>query len=97
MMGNRIEIFDSLWYTVIEKEGDLMPYDGAMKTAFTKLSPEQQTAVYQYVLFLINTPSVEVTIRKEPNTKRKLGLLSDRFRGISEDFNEPLQEFEEYM
>ena len=74
-----------------------MPYEGAMQTAFGKLSPEQQTAVYQYVLFLVNTPSVEVTIRKEQAPKRKLGLLSDRFRGISDHFNDPLPEFEEYM
>ena len=74
-----------------------MPYEGAMKTAFTKLSPDQQTAVYQYVLFLINTPSVEVTIHEDQYAKRKLGLLADRFKGISDDFNEPLSEFEGYM
>ncbi len=74
-----------------------MPYDGAMKTAFQKLSPEQQTAVYQYVLFLVNTPSVEVTIHEEQHQKRKLGLLADRFKGISDDFNDPLSEFGEYM
>jgi len=74
-----------------------MPYEGDMKTAFAKLSPEQQTAVYQYVLFLVNTPTVEVTIHKEHHPKRKLGMLSDRFRGISDDFNEPLPEFGEYM
>ena len=74
-----------------------MSYDGAMQTAFKKLTPDQQTAVYQYVLFLINTPSVEVTIREDHPGKRKLGLLADRFRGISDDFNDPLPEFEEYM
>ena len=74
-----------------------MPYEGAMKTAFGKLSPEQQTAVYQYVLFLINTPSVEVTIHEEPHPKRRLGLLADRFKGISDDFDDPLPEFGEYM
>ena len=74
-----------------------MPYDGAMQTAFKKLTPEQHTAVYQYVLFLVNTPSVEVTIHEDYPGKRKLGLLADRFKGISEDFNEPLSEFEEYI
>ena len=74
-----------------------MPYDGAMQTAFRKLSPAQQTAVYQYVLFLINTPSVEVRLHEEYHPKRKLGMLSDRFRGISDDFNDPLPEFGEYM
>ena len=74
-----------------------MSYDGAMQTAFQKLSPEQQTAVYQYVLFLVNNPSVEVTIHEEQRPKRRLGLLSDRFRGISDDFNDPLPEFGEYM
>ncbi len=74
-----------------------MPYDGAMQAAFKKLSPEQQTAVYQYVLFLVNTPSVEITIHEQKHQKRKLGVLSNRFRGISDDFNEPLPEFGEYM
>ncbi len=74
-----------------------MSYDGAMQAAFKKLSPEQQNAVYQYVLFLVNTPSIEVTIREEKNQKRKLGMLSDRFKGISDDFNDPLPEFGEYM
>ena len=74
-----------------------MPYEGDMRTAFTKLSPEKQTAVYQYVLFLVNTPSVEVTIHEENHTKRKLGLLSNRFRGIAEDFNDPLPEFGDYL
>ena len=74
-----------------------MSYDGAMQTAFKKLSPEQQNAVYQYVLFLINTPSVEVTIHEDHHPKRKLGILSDRFKAISDDFNDPLPEFGEYM
>ena len=74
-----------------------MPYDGAMQAAFRMLSPEQQTAVYQYVLFLVNTPSIEVTVHEETHPKRKLGLLSTRFRNISDDFNDPLPEFGEYM
>ena len=74
-----------------------MSYDGEMRTAFKKLSPEQQTAVYQYVLFLVNTPSVEVTIHEENHPKRELGLLSNRFRGMSDHFNDPLPEFREYM
>ena len=74
-----------------------MPYEGDMKTAFTKLSPEQQTAVYQYVLFLVNNPSVEVIIHEDKHPKRKLGMLADRFRGISDDFNDPIPEFGEYM
>ena len=74
-----------------------MPYDGAMQAAFKKLSPEQQTAVYQYVLFLVNTPSVEIIIHEQPHPKRKLGLLSNRFRSISDDFNDPLPEFGEYL
>ena len=74
-----------------------MPYKGAMETAFQKLTPEQQTAVYQYVLFLVNTPEIHITIDDQTNSKRKLGLLSKRFRGMSEDFNEPLSEFEEYL
>ena len=36
-------------------------------------------------------------IREEKNQKRKLGMLSDRFKGISDDFNDPLPEFGEYM
>lgn len=74
-----------------------MPYEGAMKSAFQQLSPEQQTAVYQYVLFLVNTPSIDVSIHDEIRPARKLGLLSDRFRGISDDFNDPLPAFKEYM
>lgn len=74
-----------------------MSYDGAMQTAFEMLSPEQQNAVYQYVLFLINTPSVEMVVHEKSLPKRRLGPLSDRFRAISNDFNEPLSEFEEYL
>ena len=65
-----------------------MPYEGLMQTAFKKLTPEQQTAVYQYVLFLVNTPSVDVAIHEEHHPKRRLGMLSNRFRGISNDFND---------
>ena len=57
----------------------------------------RRSAVYQYVLFLVNNPSVKVTIHEEQRPKRRLGLLSDRFRGISDDFNDPLPEFGEYM
>ena len=74
-----------------------MPYDGAMQAAFQKLSPEQQTAVYQYVLFLIENPSAQVPVHPEKPVKRKLGMLSGRFRGISEDFDDPLDAFGEYM
>ena len=67
-----------------------MPYDGAMRKAFSMLSPEQQSMVYQYVLFLVDRPPEELTIQEEHPHKRKLGPLADRFQGISEDFNDPL-------
>ena len=74
-----------------------MTYDGAMQTAFSKLSPEQQIAVCQYALSLINTPPAEVTEHRNHHSKRRLGMLSDRFNGISDDFHDPLPELEEYM
>lgn len=74
-----------------------MPYEGAMQEAFEKLSDEEQLAVFQYVQFLVSNPSVRVVIQKDPPAKRKLGLLADRFHGMSDQFNEPLPEFKEYM
>lgn len=33
----------------------------------------------------------------EPTPARKLGMLADRFEFISEDFNDPIEDFKDYM
>jgi hypothetical protein len=37
--------------------------------------------------------------REKPRgySRRRLGILADRFHGITDDFNDPLPEFKEYM
>ena len=67
-----------------------MPIDQVVKEA-THLPDEYVAMVVSYIQFLqfqVNTGS-----KKE----RKLGILSDRFEFISDDFDAPLEEFREYM
>ena len=73
-----------------------MPFEGAVKQTYQRLSPEKQITVYQFMLFLANSPSDYPEDSPSPN-KRTLGALSDRFVAIADDFDEPLDDFEEYM
>ena len=57
------------------------------------LTEQNRAQIQNFVDFLLAQQQGE----KRKNPRRKLGVLEHRFRGISEDFDAPLPEFEEYM
>ena len=67
-----------------------MPIDKMVKEV-TNLPDEYVAMVVSYIQVL------QCKAADKPVKKRKLGILSDRFEYISEDFDEPLEEFKEYM
>ncbi len=67
-----------------------MPIDQVVKEA-THLPDEYVAMVVSYIRFL------QFQVSKSNSKERKLGILSDRFEYISDDFDAPLKEFQEYM
>ena len=62
-----------------------------------KLTEEEFFAEVDASIAEADARQLEKTVDKEARMAKKLGLLSDRFKEISIDFNDPLPEFEEYM
>ena len=62
-----------------------------------KLTEEEFYAEVDASISEADARQLEKTADKEARMAKKLGLLSDRFKEISIDFNDPLPEFEEYM
>ena len=62
-----------------------------------KLTEEEFFAEVDASISEADARQLEKTADKEARMAKKLGLLSDRFKEISIDFNDPLPEFEEYM
>ena len=62
-----------------------------------KLTEEEFFAEVDASISEADARQLEKTVDKEARMAKKLGLLSDRFKEISIDFNDPLPEFEEYM
>lgn len=67
-----------------------MPIDKVVKEA-TNLPDEYVAMVVSYIQFL------QYKVKDEAAGKRMLGPLSDRFEYMADDFNEPLEDFKEYM
>ena len=67
-----------------------MPIDKVVKEA-TNLPDEYVAMVVSYIQFL------QFQVNKKAPHPRTLGLLSNRFEFIAEDFNEPLEDFREYL
>ena len=67
-----------------------MSIDQVVKEA-THLPDEYVAMVVSYIQFL------QFQVNAESKKERKLGVLSDRFEFISDDFDAPLEEFREYM
>ena len=62
-----------------------------------KLTEEEFFAEVDASIAEADARQLEKTVDKEARMAKKLGLLSDRYKEISIDFNDPLPEFEEYM
>ena len=62
-----------------------------------KLTEEEFFAEVDASIAEADAGQLEKTADMEARMNKKLGLLSDRFKEISIDFNDPLPEFEEYM
>lgn len=67
-----------------------MPIDQIVKEA-THLPDEYVAMAVSYIQFL------QAQANAENKKERKLGILSDRFEFMADDFNAPLNEFREYM
>lgn len=59
-----------------------------------RLTRQNQAQAQSYISLLL---SQQQDPSRRTNPVRKLGALSHRFHGISDDFNAPLPEFKEYM
>lgn len=62
-----------------------------------KLTEEEFFAEVDASIAEADAGQLEQTADKEARMAKKLGLLSDRFKDINNDFNDPLPEFEEYL
>ena len=63
--------------------------------AWSKLSPDNKKQATNFLQFLLSQQGEALPTEVKP--KRKLGILADRFISISDDFDEPLEDFKEYM
>ena len=79
-----------------------MPFEGAVKQAYSNLSPAQQLTACQFILFLgtqPSSPSEVLNVDVASNGKkilRKPGLYEGKIK-MSSDFDAPLDDFKEYM
>ena len=64
-----------------------------MPEAWNRLSADNQKKAETIIQVLLT----QLEDEKPAPKKRKLGVLSDRFISMSDDFNEPLEAFKEYM
>lgn len=71
-----------------------MPFEGAVKQAYSKLTAEQQVTAYQFMLFLGSLPaSSNEASHVNPITFNSLkGKIS-----IEPNFDDPVSAFEDYM
>lgn len=63
--------------------------------AWNRLSEDNQKQVGSFMQFLLSQQDSAM-----PDTRakeRRLGSLADRFEFIADDFNDPIDEFREYM
>ena len=70
--------------------GAEMPIEAILKNA-TGLPDKYVEMVVSYIHFLQSQTQIE------SSAHRSIGVLSNRFEYISDDFDEPLSDFREYM
>ena len=58
------------------------------------LNEQNQQEACSYISLLLSRQNDG---KQRVNPPRKLGILADRFHGISEDFDVPLSDFEDYL
>lgn len=58
------------------------------------LNEQNRQHARSYISLLLSRQNEK---KQRVNPPRKLGTLANRFHGISEDFDAPLSEFEEYL
>ena len=63
--------------------------------AWNRLNANNQKQLGDYLQALLSQQEGNVTPMPVP--KRKLGALSERFEFMSADFNDPIDDFREYM
>lgn len=59
-----------------------------------RLNTQNRQQAQSYIRLLLNQ---QHNAGQRENPPRRLGILAHRFHGIAPDFDEPLQDFEEYM
>ena len=65
--------------------------------AWSKLNADNQKQASNFLQFLLSQQNGEAEIQKTPRKERRLGILADRFISMSDDFNEPIEDFKEYL
>jgi len=70
----------------------------ALNNKIEMLSLQKQQEVLDFVDFLLMSPSIE-SIKNDPATSKHpyAGCMSGTFGQMSDDFNEPLNDFKDYM
>ncbi len=85
-----------LWYNADaetnRKGSERMALPAWVVEKWEQLSRENQAQARDYIEQLLYQQS-----RKAEASTRKLGPLKDRFEFIADDFNAPIDEFQEYM
>lgn len=66
----------------------------ALVRDWERLNERNQAQARPYIRALLRE---QLNEQPRENPPRRLGVLSERFHGMAEDFNDPLSEFEEYM
>ena len=62
--------------------------------AWGKLTADNQRQAGDFLRFLLSQQEKE---KPSKPGKRQLGMLADRFVSMADDFDEPLEDFKEYM
>ena len=73
-----------------------MPY-AVLEKEIERLDEAQQNAVVLFVRFLLSQQSCKVSSRHQSKKIPLFGALKDKIKFISSDFDEPLEDFAEYM
>ena len=73
-----------------------MPY-AVLEKEIERLDEAQQNAVVLFVRFLLSQQSCKVSSRHQSKKIPLFGALKDKIKFIASDFDEPLEDFAEYM
>lgn len=73
-----------------------MPY-AVLEKEIERLDEAQQNAVVLFVRFLLSQQSCKGPSKHQSKKIPLFGALKDKIKFISSDFDEPLEDFAEYM